>query len=76
MALGDSILGLHASSKAVERIIRAYRDTGASCAIAVEEVPHESVSQYGIVAPGGDGDVFPIVDLVEKPAREEAPSLP
>jgi UTP--glucose-1-phosphate uridylyltransferase len=74
VALGDSILGLHASSRVLERCIAAYRDTGASCVIAVEEVPAAAVSQYGIVDPGGDGAVFPIVDLVEKPGCDEAPS--
>jgi UTP--glucose-1-phosphate uridylyltransferase len=45
--------------------------------IAVERVPAEDVSSYGIVAID-DTDLGPgvhrIVDLVEKPAREEAPS--
>ncbi len=45
--------------------------------IAVERVPPEDVSSYGIVAID-DTDLGPgvhrIVDLVEKPAREEAPS--
>jgi UTP--glucose-1-phosphate uridylyltransferase len=45
--------------------------------IAVERVPAEDVSSYGIVAID-DTDLGPgvhrIVDLVEKPAREKAPS--
>ena len=45
--------------------------------IAVERVPPEDVSSYGIVATD-DTDLGPgvhrIVDLVEKPPREEAPS--
>jgi UTP--glucose-1-phosphate uridylyltransferase len=45
--------------------------------IAVERVPAEDVSSYGIVAIDdtdlGPG-VYRIVDLVEKPAKEEAPS--
>jgi len=45
--------------------------------IAVERVPPEDVSSYGIVAID-DTDLGPgvhrIVDLVEKPPREEAPS--
>lgn len=74
VALGDSILGLHARSRLVERLVAAFRETGADCAIAVEEVSPESVSQYGVVKPAGDGPVFPIADLVEKPRPEEAPS--
>jgi UTP--glucose-1-phosphate uridylyltransferase len=46
--------------------------------LAVERVPRESVSSYGIVAIDpdaqlGDG-VYRIVDLVEKPPQREAPS--
>ncbi len=43
--------------------------------LAVERVPMEAVSNYGIIAgePLGDG-VYRIDDLVEKPPREEAPS--
>lgn len=43
--------------------------------IAVERVPMEHVSSYGVIAaePLDDG-VYRITDLVEKPAREEAPS--
>jgi UTP--glucose-1-phosphate uridylyltransferase len=46
--------------------------------IAVEPVPHEDVSSYGIVAIDESADlgpdVFRITDLVEKPPRNEAPS--
>jgi len=43
--------------------------------LALEEVPEEDVSRYGIVEaePVGDG-VFEILDLVEKPSRDRAPS--
>jgi UTP--glucose-1-phosphate uridylyltransferase len=46
--------------------------------IAVETVPSEDVSQYGIVAIEESADlgpdVFRITDLVEKPPRNDAPS--
>jgi UTP--glucose-1-phosphate uridylyltransferase len=43
--------------------------------IAVERVPREEVSAYGIIAsePAGDG-VYRIRDLVEKPPADQAPS--
>jgi len=43
--------------------------------IAVERVPHEEVSAYGVIAsePMGDG-VYRIRDLVEKPRVDQAPS--
>jgi UTP--glucose-1-phosphate uridylyltransferase len=75
VALGDSILGLHANSKVVTRLIDVFESTGASAAIAVEEVAPEEASHYGIVKPDtGAGDVFRVSDLVEKPKPKEAPS--
>jgi UTP--glucose-1-phosphate uridylyltransferase len=43
--------------------------------LAIEEVPMERVHQYGIVGvtPRKDG-MFKITDMVEKPARDKAPS--
>ncbi len=43
--------------------------------VAVEEVPESHIHQYGVVAgePLKDG-VYRITDMVEKPAKEEAPS--
>jgi UTP--glucose-1-phosphate uridylyltransferase len=46
--------------------------------IAVERVPMEEISNYGVIAPElgvslGDG-IYQIRDLVEKPARADAPS--
>ncbi len=74
VALGDSILGLHAVSRAVSRMADVYESKRASCVIAVEEVPREETSHYGIVQPEDAGDVFRIVNLVEKPRPEDAPS--
>jgi len=75
VALGDSILGLHANSKVVTRLAEVFEAKRASCVIAVEEVPREETSSYGIVQPEHNGvDEFRIVDLVEKPKPEDAPS--
>lgn len=74
VALGDSILGRGASSQVVRRMVREYVECKAACVIAVEEVPTESLSQYGIVKPAGDGDTFEIEDVIEKPSPQEAPS--
>jgi UTP--glucose-1-phosphate uridylyltransferase len=46
--------------------------------LAVERVPREDISSYGVIAPAantslGDG-VFQVLDLVEKPAAADAPS--
>ncbi len=74
VALGDSILGLHAASRVVSRMAEVFEDKRASCVIAVEEVPREETRHYGIVQPDENGDVFRIVNLVEKPKPEDAPS--
>jgi len=44
--------------------------------IAVERVPMDQVSSYGVIAPAVDlgGGLYELKDLVEKPTRDEAPS--
>ena len=74
VALGDSIIGMHAESDVVGRMREVFVDKRAVAVIAFEEVGADEVSQYGIARPKGTGDVFEIEDLVEKPARGEAPS--
>jgi UTP--glucose-1-phosphate uridylyltransferase len=75
VALGDSILGLNAVSKAVSRMADVFDSKRASCVIAVEEVPVEETLHYGIVQPeAGSDDVFRVVNLVEKPSPKDAPS--
>jgi UTP--glucose-1-phosphate uridylyltransferase len=75
VALGDSILGLNAVSQAVSRMVDVFDSKRASCVIAVEEVPLEETSHYGIVQPeAASDDVFRIVNLVEKPPPAKAPS--
>ncbi len=74
VALGDSIIGMHAESDVVERMTRLYRERDAAAVIAFEEVPRHEVGQYGIAQPKEDGEVFEIADLVEKPSPDAAPS--
>jgi UTP--glucose-1-phosphate uridylyltransferase len=75
VALGDSILGLHANSKVVTRMAEVFESKRASCVIAVEEVPLAETRHYGIVQPeSSGGDAFRVVDLIEKPNPEDAPS--
>ncbi len=58
-------------------MIEAFDATGRS-QLMVEEVPHELVYKYGIVAPEGEppaaGEAGALAGLVEKPKVEEAPS--
>jgi len=79
VALGDSIIGMHAESDVVERMTRCFHDRRAAAVIAFEEVPPHEVGQYGIAQPqsgpgNADGELFEIADLVEKPSPHEAPS--
>ena len=74
VALGDSIIGMHAESDVVRRMTSLYRERDAAAVIAFEEVPPEEVSRYGIARPKRDDDLFEIEDLIEKPSPREAPS--
>ncbi|MBB4735016.1 UTP--glucose-1-phosphate uridylyltransferase GalU [Micrococcus cohnii] len=72
--LGDDII--HHEDDLLQRMIDVQAEKGGSV-IALMEVPEESVSSYGVAAvdavPGAD-DVVRVTDLVEKPARQDAPS--
>ncbi len=75
VALGDSIIGLHAESKAISRMTDLFESRRASCVITLEEVPVEETSHYGIAqVESGDGDSLRVLNLVEKPKPEVAPS--
>lgn len=74
VALGDSIIGLHAQSKVVERMIGVFEEQHAGAVIAFEEVPFDEVGQYGIAKPKEQGDIFEVSGLIEKPNFEDAPS--
>jgi UTP--glucose-1-phosphate uridylyltransferase len=67
----DVILG---AEPALSQLIRAYSETGATV-IATRRVPRDQISRYGIIATGtSEGRLHEVVDLVEKPDPDEAPS--
>jgi UTP--glucose-1-phosphate uridylyltransferase len=74
VALGDSIIGLHAQSDVVRRMTACFEDRRAAAVIAFEDVPRAEVRRYGIAKPADDGEIFEIEDLVEKPSVDDAPS--
>jgi len=74
VALGDSIIGLNAQSDIIQRMKEIFVETDADGIIAFEEVSWSDVHKYGIAAPAADEEVFPLLDVIEKPAREDAPS--
>jgi UTP--glucose-1-phosphate uridylyltransferase len=70
--LGDDIIV--GDTPAISRLAEIHASTGAPV-IAVMEVPREDIQHYGCISgePVGDG-VWRVLDLVEKPAPERAPS--
>jgi len=73
--LGDDIID--GTPPALQQMIDVFNRVGGPV-LAVERVPMEDVSSYGVVAVEEGTDlgkgVFRITDLVEKPPRAEAPS--
>jgi UTP--glucose-1-phosphate uridylyltransferase len=73
--LGDDVID--ATPPALKQMIDVYGRVDGPV-LAVERVPLEEVSSYGVVAIDESADLGPgvhkIRDLVEKPPREEAPS--
>lgn len=58
----------------LKQMLTAYEKHGGNV-IAVEEVPWDQVSRYGIVGKGEEDETgFQITGMVEKPKREDAPS--
>lgn len=75
VALGDSIIGLHAQSSVVQRMTDCFSERQAEAVIAFEEVPLAETPRYGIAAPSEEEDgIFRLKDVIEKPDPAEAPS--
>ncbi len=75
VALGDSIIGFSPESDVVRRMTAAFVEHDAAALIALEEVAPQDARNYGIAKPGMQiGDLLELVDLIEKPEPEEAPS--
>jgi UTP--glucose-1-phosphate uridylyltransferase len=74
VALGDSIIGMHAQSDVVKRMKKLFLEKGAAAVIAFEKVPHDEVSSYGIAVPRKNEEIFELEDVIEKPSVESAPS--
>jgi UTP--glucose-1-phosphate uridylyltransferase len=70
--LGDDVI--HAAGPCLAQLLAVHARKG-GCVVAVEEVPRDRISAYGVVdvEPVEDG-VYRVRDLVEKPSAAEAPS--
>jgi UTP--glucose-1-phosphate uridylyltransferase len=70
--LGDDVID--ADPPALRQLIDVFEEVDGPV-LAIEEVPHENVSSYGIIdAEEVRAGVYRIRDMVEKPPRNEAPS--
>jgi UTP--glucose-1-phosphate uridylyltransferase len=73
--LGDDVID--ADPPALKQMIDVFERVDGPV-IAVERVPRDEISSYGVIAPAGGGDLGPgvyrVQDLVEKPPAAEAPS--
>ncbi|MDE3157102.1 MAG: UTP--glucose-1-phosphate uridylyltransferase GalU [Acidobacteriota bacterium] len=73
--LGDDVID--AAPPAIQQMIDVFDRVGGPV-LAVERVPTDQISSYGVVAVEPDrtyGErVYKVRDLVEKPARQDAPS--
>ena len=73
--LGDDVID--AKPPAIKQLIDVF-DRVQGPVLAVERVPRENISSYGVIAVDSSANlgpgVYQVRDLVEKPPREEAPS--
>jgi UTP--glucose-1-phosphate uridylyltransferase len=73
--LGDDVID--AQPPAIKQMMDVFAKVGGPV-LAVERVPRENISSYGVIAPDlsvnlGEG-IFQVKDLIEKPPPSEAPS--
>ena len=74
LLLGDTVLESYSDEPVTRQLINVFNKHQGSV-VALEEVPHEKVSRYGILDGSDVGDgVYRVNDFVEKPSVEEAPS--
>lgn len=70
----DLMTGSNGGPNVLMQMVQAYQRSGASV-LAVQQVPEDQVSRYGIVAGTAlDGQTTRVERIVEKPEPEQAPS--
>ncbi|GAB4452333.1 MAG: UTP--glucose-1-phosphate uridylyltransferase GalU [Armatimonadaceae bacterium] len=83
VALGDAVFEEPEVGGLTRRLCEACAEREAHLGLAVQRVPRERISRYGVIKPLSSpvktpdsvtGTVIPITDIIEKPAPEEAPS--
>ena len=79
VVFGDCLVDAPDPSEPLRRLIATHQTQQAATTVMVEKVAWEKVSHYGVLAPEAPQPETPIEpfaasDIVEKPAREAAPS--
>jgi UTP--glucose-1-phosphate uridylyltransferase len=82
VALGDAVIhngadaGQPRFGGLMARMLQVHEQTGAAATVAAQQVPLADTSRYGIIQPGEHGPLesVRVLDLVEKPGPEKAPS--
>lgn len=73
--LGDTVLEAAENAPPVIRQLMNVYEQQEEAVLALEEVPLEKVSRYGVISGSlKEGNVYEINGLIEKPSMEEAPS--
>jgi len=73
VALGDTIIQ-GGDAQLLSRMQVCFDEHDCAAVIAFETVPKNEVHRYGIAHPKNDDDIFELVDIVEKPTVDNAPS--
>lgn len=73
--LGDDVVYNGEGRPALQQLIDVYNATG-SAVLGCQTVPEDKVSSYGIIKgePTDDARTMRVLDMMEKPALEDAPS--
>jgi UTP--glucose-1-phosphate uridylyltransferase len=75
--LGDDVVENHDGKPAIKQLIEAYEEVQASV-VGVQTVPEDDVNKYGLVEPSKGENLenrrVKLRSMVEKPAKEDAPS--
>jgi UTP--glucose-1-phosphate uridylyltransferase len=74
VVLADDLCVGHGDGSVLAQMVRVYQKYRCSI-VAIEEVPMEETSKYGVIAGSELEDgIYVISDMVEKPSPEEAPT--
>lgn len=73
--LADDLCDNRSNDSVLKQMVDIHEKHPDKCVVAIEEVPHQEVSKYGVIA-GQEitAGVYQVTDMVEKPDADKAPS--